>query len=485
MAESASFAMSRIEPLTSKNYALWSMRLAALIKAKHLYQEVIVQDEPIKDENDAESVARWNDWSRKNGEVCAIIILTLSAEQAMACRNITMAKELWNTIKRRHEGAERQRKTQLKMKLARIEKLEKESIDEYFTRVQSLATEISELGTVIDEGELIYFIIEGLPNKYSEVTTAISSNPNITYETTRETLLRFESKYDKMRNEIEAKAFKVIEQKKGSCYNCGKYGHLARDCRSRPRIQSERGNNTSTERGYRGQHSNNKGNRYGYQGKNNYKSYKDKRTYEHRDEYAMRVRENLDINANILGNGEKTVWMLDSACTSDMSFQSNIISNQRPENTEITTAEHGRSITDESRDLNCNLMSVPSLVKRGKRIILDEYGAEVYEKKTDVEVEKSQRILERLHVDLCGPMPKTSLGGSKYMLWLLKNTALTYMPQSNGLAERANRFLIDMARTLLIDASLPQEFWAEAVWTASYIHNVVPTKRRIIVPLEI
>lgn len=58
------------------------------------------------------------------------------------------------------------------------------------------------------------------------------------------------------------------------------------------------------------------------------------------------------------------------------------------------------------------------------------------------------------------------------------------MPQSNGIAERANKTLIYMARTILIDAGLPSEFWAEAVWTSAYIHNVTPTKKKDKVPLE-
>ncbi|UYV74788.1 hypothetical protein LAZ67_12000984, partial [Cordylochernes scorpioides] len=50
----------------------------------------------------------------------------------------------------------------------------------------------------------------------------------------------------------------------------------------------------------------------------------------------------------------------------------------------------------------------------------------------------------------------------------------TYSPQSNGVAERVNRTLIDTARTLLIDSKLPMMFWAEAIATAAYIKNCTP-----------
>ena len=44
-------------------------------------------------------------------------------------------------------------------------------------------------------------------------------------------------------------------------------------------------------------------------------------------------------------------------------------------------------------------------------------------------------------------------------------------PQQNGVAERKNRTLIDMSRTMLAENSLPGYFWAEAVSTACYVAN--------------
>ena len=44
-------------------------------------------------------------------------------------------------------------------------------------------------------------------------------------------------------------------------------------------------------------------------------------------------------------------------------------------------------------------------------------------------------------------------------------------PQQNGVVERKNRSLEEIARTLLNDTPLPKYFWAEAVNTACYIMN--------------
>ena len=145
--------------------------------------------------------------------------------------------------------------------------------------------------------------------------------------------------------------------------------------------------------------------------------------------------------------------------------------------------------------------------------------------------------LELISMDLCGPMPVDSKGGARYMfvmvdtftrrvfVYLIKSKSeafdcfvrfkkcsenvlnlkiksvrtdnggefinrrfeelfesegiehqqtVPYSPQSNGIAERMNRTLLDKARTMLIDAELPIEFWGEAIMTAAYLKNVSP-----------
>ncbi|KAG8480148.1 hypothetical protein CXB51_024926 [Gossypium anomalum] len=51
-----------------------------------------------------------------------------------------------------------------------------------------------------------------------------------------------------------------------------------------------------------------------------------------------------------------------------------------------------------------------------------------------------------------------------------------YTSQQNGVCERKNRSLLDMARCLLFEKKLPKNLWAEAVNTAVYLQNRLPTK---------
>jgi transposase InsO family protein len=151
---------------------------------------------------------------------------------------------------------------------------------------------------------------------------------------------------------------------------------------------------------------------------------------------------------------------------------------------------------------------------------------------------RATKVLEIVHSDVCGPMKTTSMGGCKYFvtfiddfsrkIWLypikaksecfekfkefktlvenqselkikvfrsdnggeymskkfdelLKNegiarqTSAPYTPQQNGVAERANRTIVEMARSMLHAQNLKLDLWAEAVVNAVYTRNRCPT----------
>ena len=47
-------------------------------------------------------------------------------------------------------------------------------------------------------------------------------------------------------------------------------------------------------------------------------------------------------------------------------------------------------------------------------------------------------------------------------------------PQQNGVAERKNRTILDMVRSMMSYSTLPTTFWGYALLTACYLLNNVP-----------
>lgn len=67
---------------------------------------------------------------------------------------------------------------------------------------------------------------------------------------------------------------------------------------------------------------------------------------------------------------------------------------------------------------------------------------------------------------------------------IIHQTTVEFTPEQNGVAERANRSIMEKARCMLEEANLGSKFWAEAVNTAVYLKNRSPTKAVKVTPLE-
>jgi transposase InsO family protein len=127
---------------------------------------------------------------------------------------------------------------------------------------------------------------------------------------------------------------------------------------------------------------------------------------------------------------------------------------------------------------------------------------------------RAKKVLELVHTDICGPITPNSLGKHRYFITFIDDFSrrtwvyflkefvrsdrdgeftskefvnfceqkgirrfLTtpYSPQQNGVAERKNRTILDMVRSMLKSKNMPKEFWAKAVRCAVYLQNRCPT----------
>ncbi|GJY34940.1 retrovirus-related pol polyprotein from transposon TNT 1-94 [Tanacetum coccineum] len=67
-----------------------------------------------------------------------------------------------------------------------------------------------------------------------------------------------------------------------------------------------------------------------------------------------------------------------------------------------------------------------------------------------------------------------------------QNFSSPYAPEQNGVAERKNRTLIEVARTMLLGHVFSKQYWTEAVATACYTQNrSTIVKRHLKTPYEI
>lgn len=92
--------------------------------------------------------------------------------------------------------------------------------------------------------------------------------------------------------------------------------------------------------------------------------------------------------------------------------------------------------------------------------------------KTKVELQLGS-LIKRFRTDRGGEYMDTLYFQS---VGIIHETTSPYTPQQNGISERKNRVLKEMVNSMLSYSGLCQGFWGEAMLTACYLLNRVPTK---------
>lgn len=59
---------------------------------------------------------------------------------------------------------------------------------------------------------------------------------------------------------------------------------------------------------------------------------------------------------------------------------------------------------------------------------------------------------------------------------IIHESSCVNTPQQNGIVERKNGHLLDQTRALLFQNNVPKKFWGEAILTATYLINMLPSK---------
>nr|KYP31709.1 Retrovirus-related Pol polyprotein from transposon TNT 1-94 [Cajanus cajan] len=106
----------------------------------------------------------------------------------------------------------------------------------------------------------------------------------------------------------------------------------------------------------------------------------------------------------------------------------------------------------------------------------------VYKAEVENQLERSIKILRS---DRGGEYSSNEMGEFFETHGIIHEVTPPYAPQSNGIAERKNRTLLDMINAMLISSGLPDNLWGEALFTACHILNRIPYKNSDKTPYEL
>ncbi|RVX17491.1 Retrovirus-related Pol polyprotein from transposon TNT 1-94 [Vitis vinifera] len=205
------------------------------------------------------------------------------------------------------------------------------------------------------------------------------------------------------------------------------------------------------------------------------------------------------LSAFTAGKKRKKPWIVDSGASDHMTGDATIFDTYSscPNNLTVRIADGslskvaGTGSVVLSRDLtlnsvllvpnlDCNLLSISKLTKE-KRCITNFSSThcefqDLDSGKTIGNAEECSGlyILKERHDPQ--EQPQMTVGEFLAQEGIVHLSSCVDTPQQNGIAERKNRHLLEVARSLMFSMNVPKLFWGQAVLTAAYLINRMPSR---------
>ncbi|GAU38713.1 hypothetical protein TSUD_396410 [Trifolium subterraneum] len=395
----------------------------------------------------------------------------------------TTSKDAWDILQKSYGGDAKAKKVKLQALKRQFELLEMksyETIADYFTRVETLINQMKNCGSTLNEEEMVEKVLRTLTHKFDHIVVTIEQTKDLSeikmedLQSTLETheLKHCERNHGKEDEQALFVKFKKYQDEKKKWQNKKGNKSILTDFNKclNIRIKLANGNFIAAE---------GMGNVV-IQRSNGKKAVIEKvkaieaeclaTSTEDKDSDLWHKRyDHLNFKSLSMLNSKNMVLGLPSViapvdtCTTCLLRKhprSSFKSNFPMRSSEVLNVVHS--------DI-CGQIDVLSTAKSEAFKVFKRF-------KTRVE-KQSDKSIKVLRTD--GGREYTSKEFENYCKdqGIIHEVTTSYTPQHNGLAERRNRSILDMARSMVKQKGLPHRFWGEAVSTAVDILNRTPTKK--------
>ena len=240
--------------LTDTNYTTWALMMETILKACGLWKVI---DGTKENDEKAENTAK------------GMIFQTLPQDMLMQVAQYTTAKEVWNSIKVKHLGADLVQKARLQTLRSEFETLKMkpdESASEFAGKLSSIQAKFKSLGGTLKDKALVRKLLNSVPKKFLPIVASIEQYQEIDtmqFEEAVGRITAFEERLksqdepeDNYQNKLllanssnqgggrghgrnftknkssygEGTSRGSIDKSKLRCYECGEHGHFAKEC---------------------------------------------------------------------------------------------------------------------------------------------------------------------------------------------------------------------------------------------------------------
>ena len=223
-----------IIPLNGKNYPTWKVQCRMALMRDGVWGIVSKTEEsPSTDEPDvlAKFVAR-------KDRTLATIVLSVDSSFLYLIGDSQDPAIVWEKLANQFQKKTWANKLALRRKLYSLRLRDGDSIQKHIKDMTEMFNELAAIDDPITEEDRVVHLLASLPESYDILVTALEASVEVPkMEIVTERLLHEERKIKEKHGSETSdgmKAMSVNRQSKGKgpkCYQCGKFGHIKRNCR--------------------------------------------------------------------------------------------------------------------------------------------------------------------------------------------------------------------------------------------------------------